>query len=92
MQYVLFMKVRHTLRDLVYHLQPVDSCGISAAQALQVLDEVTLWVILADLLKRNQRQTILSNQERVILSHQEPWGLATRAGRAEKFENVRMVE
>ena len=35
------MKVRHTLRDLVYHLQPVDSCGISAAQALQVLDEVS---------------------------------------------------
>ena len=58
------MKVRHTLRDLVYHLQPVDSCGISAAQALQVLDEVSLWIILADLLKRNQRQTTLSDQER----------------------------
>jgi hypothetical protein len=38
-------------RDLVYHLHRIDSCGISVAQALEVLDEVTLWVILADLFK-----------------------------------------
>lgn len=55
----------------MYHLHRIDSCGISVAQALEVLDEVTLWVILAD---------------------QEPWGLATRARRAEKLKNIRMVE
>jgi hypothetical protein len=54
---ILFVKVRHTLRDLVYHLHRVDSCGISLAQALQVLDEVSLWIILADLFERGQRQT-----------------------------------
>ena len=33
-QDILFVKVRHTLRDLIYHRDHVDSCGISLAQAL----------------------------------------------------------
>jgi hypothetical protein len=37
-QYILLVKVRHALRDFVYHFQRVDSCGISFAQARQVLD------------------------------------------------------
>ena len=30
-QHSLFVKVRHTLRDFVYHVQRVDSCCISIA-------------------------------------------------------------
>jgi hypothetical protein len=56
-QHTLLVKVRHTLRDLVYHFQRVDSCGISVAQALQVLDEASPRIILADLFKRSQCQT-----------------------------------
>ena len=56
MQHTLLVKVRHTLRYLVYHFQCVDSCGISVAQALQVFDKVSLWIILTDLFKRSRRQ------------------------------------
>ncbi len=56
-QHTLFVKVCHTLRDLVYHFHCVDSCGISVAQTLQVLDEASPWIILADLFKRSQCKT-----------------------------------
>ena len=37
-QHTLLVKVRHTLRDLVYHFQYVNICGISVAQPFQVFD------------------------------------------------------
>ena len=48
-QHTLLVKVCHTLRDLVDHFQRIDSGGISVTQALQVLDEASPWIILADL-------------------------------------------
>jgi hypothetical protein len=62
MQYIFLVKVRHTLRDLVNHFQCVDACGISIAQAFQVLNEASPWIILADLFERRMFQT---NRERV---------------------------
>ena len=69
MQYALCVKVFHTLRDFVYHFHLVDSYGISVAQALQVLDEVSPWIKLADLFKRSLCQTNIHNQEGETLSH-----------------------
>ena len=50
-QHTLFVEVRHTLGYLVNHLQYIDTCGIGTAQAFQVLDKVSPWIILADLFK-----------------------------------------
>ena len=58
-QNTLLVKIRHTLRDLVYHFQRINSCRIIVTQALQVLDEASPLVILADLFKRSQHQTII---------------------------------
>jgi hypothetical protein len=53
MSYSLLMEVCHTLRDLVYHFQCVDSYGISVAEAVQVLNEASPHIILADLLNED---------------------------------------
>ena len=92
MQHTLLVKVRHTLRYLVYHFQCVDSCGISVAQALQVFDKVSLWIILTDLFKRSRRQPNNKFSGKRDLSHQKPRWVAARAGRAKKLQHVRMVE
>jgi hypothetical protein len=91
-QHTLLVKVRHTLRYLVNHFQRVDSCGISVAQALQVLNEVSPRVILADLFKQSRRQANNKQSGKRDLSHQEPRWIAARAGRTKNLQHVRMVQ